>query len=235
MKAIADPARIDADPPGDPPAAAFRNRQDAGIRLSELLGAYKSEHPLVLGLARGGVPVAAAIARALDGELDVLVVRKLGSPMSEELAIGAVTAGGGRVVNDRMIRELGISGAYIERETKAQMAEAARRETRYRGTGGPPAVAGRTVIVVDDGLATGATMLAAVRWVRARMPKRLVVAVPVGSRDACAMLQAEADAVVCLATPDPFWAVGVCYIDFGQVQDEEVERLLREARPAPTR
>jgi len=235
MKAIADVSRIDADPPGDPPAGAFRNREDAGNRLSGLLAAYKPANPLVLGLARGGVPVAAAVARALDGELDVLVVRKLGSPMSEELAIGAVTAGGGRVLNDRMIRDLGISEAYVERETKAQMAEAARREGRYRGGSSPLGIAGRTVILVDDGLATGATMLAAVRWVRARKPSRLVVAVPVGSRDACAMLRTEADAVVCLAAPEPFWAVGVYYVDFGQVEDEAVERLLREGRATSAR
>lgn len=229
MRAIANPLLIGLDPP-DEGAPSFRDREDAGTRLAERLTGWRGADVLVLGIPRGGVPVAAAVAHALGADLDVLVARKLGSPVSAELAIGAVTADGNRFVNDAMVRELGVSAAYLERVTKQELAEAARREQRFRGGAEPAPVAGRTVILVDDGLATGATMIAAARSARARKPARLVIAVPVGSSEACAVLQREADEVVCLATPDPFWAVGLYYRDFGQTEDAEVERLLREAR-----
>jgi putative phosphoribosyl transferase len=229
MRAIADASRIDDDPPAGV-VPTFHDRENAGARLSALLGSYRKTHAVVLGLARGGVPVAAAVARALEAELDVLVVRKLGSPISDELAIGAVTSDGGRYLNTGMIRDLGVSQAYVERVTNAQISAAKRLAVQLRAGAPAPDLAHRTVILVDDGLATGATMIAAARSVRAQRPQRLVIGVPVGSRQACAILQTEADEVVCLATPDPFWAVGVYYDDFSQTENAEVAHLLGEAR-----
>lgn len=231
MRAIAHPSAIDADFASylDPP---FQDRADAGARLSERLTSYRGQHALVLGIPRGGVPVAAVVARALDAELDVVVARKLRSPISAELAIGAVTSDGGRFLNESMLQQLGVGESYIDRATKTEMAEAARREKRFRGGAAAPNFAGRTVILVDDGLATGATMIAAARSVRAHGPARLIIAVPVGSAEACDALRHEADEVVCLQTPEPFWAVGVHYRDFQQTEDDEVERLLLEAREA---
>ncbi|MGH7714088.1 MAG: phosphoribosyltransferase [Gemmatimonadaceae bacterium] len=207
----------------------FRDRADAGIRLAEHLGDYADRDALILGLARGGVPVAAEVARALEGELDVVVARKLGAPTSRELAIGAVTADGGFYVNKQLIRELAIPTQYVERLTAMEMAEARRQEERFR-FGPPPNVNGRTVVLIDDGLATGATMIAAARSVRGRSPSQLVVGVPVGSAEACEELRAEADDVVCLVTPRPFWAVGLYYQDFGQIDDDEVVHLLQQTR-----
>lgn len=228
MRAIADPSRVDDDPPANM-GAMFRDREDAGARLAARLTQYRGVHAVVLGLARGGVPVAAPVAQALGGDLDVLVVRKLGSPISDELAIGAVTADGVRVLNRRVVNELGVRPGYIQRVTEVRMAEARQLAETLRGGVAPPSLKDRTVIVCDDGLATGATMEAAVRAVRAQEPKRVVVAVPVGSREACAMLRREADEVVCLATPEPFWAVGVYFSDFSQTENDEVQRLLRAA------
>jgi putative phosphoribosyl transferase len=210
--------------------ALFRDRRDAGARLGERLAGYRGRDALVLAIPRGGVPVAEEVARRLDAELDVVVARKLGAPGQPELAIGAVTANGGRFLNDELVGETGAAGAYLERVTAEQMAEARRREERFRGGAAPPRIAGRTVIVVDDGLATGATMRAAVRSVRQRGPARLVVAVPVGSGEACAALAAEADELVCLAIPALFWAVGLHYADFRPTEDAEVEAILRAAR-----
>jgi predicted phosphoribosyltransferase len=217
----------------------FRDRVDAGRRLAEHLDEYRGQDALVLGIPRGGVPVAAEVARLLPAELDVVVARKLGAPSSAELAIGAVTANGGRFLNEPLIRELGVPAGYLERAIEEQMAEARRREQRFRGDRPKPRMAGRTVIVVDDGLATGATMRAAVRSVRQQQPRRLVVAVPVGSREACAALREEADEVVGLYAPEPFWAVGLYYERFAPTEDAEVEELLRGAHarrgqpPAP--
>jgi predicted phosphoribosyltransferase len=206
----------------------FADRAAAGRRLAEFLGEYHGQDALVLGIPRGGAPVAAEVARLLAAELDVVVARKLGAPTSAELAIGAVTANGGRFLNERLIRELGISMSYLERAIAEQIAEARRREQRFRGGRPKPRVAGRTVIVVDDGLATGATMRAAVRSVRQQQPGRLIVAVPVGSREACAALREEADELICLYAPEPFWAVGLYYERFAPTEDAEVEQLLRE-------
>jgi putative phosphoribosyl transferase len=210
----------------------FRDRADAGRRLAERLERYRTRSPVVFAIPRGGVPVGAEIARSLDAELDVIVARKLGAPFQPELALGAVAADGERVLNQDILRELEIDQAYLERIAQEQMAEARRREERFRAGRAPAQVAGRTALLVDDGLATGATMRAAARSLRRRQPAALVVAVPVGSRDACAALRQEADEVVCLAEPEPFYAIGPYYQTFEQVEDAEVTRLLSQLAKA---
>ena len=204
----------------------FRDRLDAGERLAERLEGYRAASPLVLAIPRGGVPVGAEVARHLGAELDVVVARKLGAPSHPELAIGAVTADGARFLNQDLLRLIPVDQAYLAQVTREQGEEARRRETRFRQDRPPLEVAGRTVLLVDDGLATGATMRAAARAVRKRAPARLVVAVPVGSRDACAALHEDADEVVCLVQPEPFYAVGMHYREFPQVEDAEVVRIL---------
>ena len=208
----------------------FRDRRDAGAQLGERLAeTYEGEHALVLGIPRGGVPVAAEVASRLNAGLDVVVARKLGAPGYEELAIGAVTANGGRFLNDDVIRELNVTEAYIEAVTAEQQGEARRREERFREGRAAAEFTGRTVIIVDDGLATGATMRAAVRSVRRGGPARIVVAVPVGSVQACAALAGEADDVVCLFAPEAFWAVGYYYEHFEPTEDDEVQAILSAA------
>ena len=206
----------------------YRDRVEAGARLAEELERYRSEHPVVLGIPRGGVPVAAEVARRLGSELDVIVARKLGAPGHEELALGAVTADGGRFLNADVVRALRVSDAYLETVTAREMAEAHRREQRFRGARGPVELRGKLVILVDDGLATGATMVAAARALRARGPRRVVAAVPVGSGQAVAALAAEVDEVICPRRPEPFVAIGLHYADFSQVEDAEVLKLLEE-------
>ncbi len=209
----------------------FRDRQNAGATLAARLERYRGGGGLVLALPRGGVVVAAEVARRLGAELDVVVARRLGSPHSAELAIGAVTADGGRFLNEDVI--LCFPEPYITAVPMAQRGEARRRETLFRASQPAPRIQGRIVILVDDGLATGATMQAAVQSVRAQAPARLVVAVPVCSREACAALRAEADEVVCLSEPEHFGAVGSWYERFEQTKDAEVQRLLAElAAPA---
>jgi putative phosphoribosyl transferase len=210
--------------------ALFKDRADAGAQLGRRLAAYKSKGVLVMGIPRGGVPVAAEVARALDAELDVVVARKLGAPISSELAIGAVTADGCRYLNDAIVRELAVPITYVEEVTARQSAEAKRRETLFRGDRAADVVQARTVILVDDGLATGATMIAAARSIRARRPARLVIAVPVGSPEACEALKAEADDVVCLSIPENLWAIGLHYRDFRQTEDADVQHLLAESK-----
>ena len=206
----------------------FEDRKDAGRSLARRLSKYRGEDGLVLGIPRGGVPVAAEVARALGAELDVVVARKLGAPGQEELAIGAVTADGGEFVNEELVAALRVSDAYLARVRSEQTAEARRREARFRH--GRPAldVRGRVVLLVDDGLATGATMRAAARSVRKAGPAKLVIAVPVGAAETCEALQSEADEVVCPNTPEPFGAVGFFYRDFAATEDAEVERILDE-------
>jgi predicted phosphoribosyltransferase len=205
----------------------FRNRADAGRRLAEKLAAYASRpEVLVLALPRGGVPVGDKVARALGVPLDVFLVRKLGVPGYEELAMGAVATGGVRVLNDEIVRGLGISECQIDAAVAQELHELARRERLYRRGRPPPDVAGRTVILVDDGLATGATMRAAVAALRQQQPTRIVIAVPTASPDTCEAMKAEADDVICAMTPEPFFAVGAWYEDFTQTTDDEVRELL---------
>jgi predicted phosphoribosyltransferase len=209
----------------------FRDRITAGAALARSLDRYRGQQdgrPLVLGIPRGGVPVAAEVARRLNGDLDVVVARKLGSPISPELAIGAVTANGGLYLNEEIIHGLGVPPEYLERVTTEQSEEARRREARFRDGRPDLRVSGRVVIVVDDGLATGATMRAAVRSVRTGLPSRLIVAVPVGPESTCADLRREADEVVCLYELDPFWAVGLYYRHFEPTDDAEVTRILQD-------
>lgn len=208
----------------------FSDRADAGRQLARGLGKYRGKHALVLGLPRGGVPVAAEVAAVLDAELDVIVARKLGAPSQPELGIGAVTADGTRFINDRLLRIVGASPAYVERTAHEQQLEAKRREQRFRPRMPPLEMSGRTVIVVDDGLATGATMRAAIGAAQRAKPKHLVVAVPVGSTDTCEWLARQVDELVCLHHPEPFYSVGMYYSDFDQTSDEEVIALLSKHR-----
>ena len=223
-----------------PPPLPFRDRDEAGRALGAQLAALLRPRPsaadaLVLGLPRGGVPVAQQVAQALGLPLDVLIVRKLGVPGQPEFAMGAIASGGLRVLNDDVVRMLDISAASIEAVARDEAAELARRAQLYRGHRPPPALAGRSVILVDDGLATGATMRAAVRAVRTQAPARIVVAVPVASADTADDLRREADLVVATATPEPFVAVGCWYRDFDQVTDAQVQRLLADAGRAGPR
>jgi putative phosphoribosyl transferase len=212
-------------------AVRFRDRAEAGRLLAEALRAYAGcDGVRLLALPRGGVPVAFEIARVLAAPLDVFVVRKLGVPGHEELALGAIASGGARVINSRLVEELGIPPERLEAIEAAERLELARREHAYRGDRPALDLAGRTVILVDDGLATGATMLAAIRAVRQDHPARVVVAVPVAQHDVCEALGGEADEVVCLRTPEPFRSVGMWYHDFSQTGDEEVRALLGRAR-----
>jgi putative phosphoribosyl transferase len=211
-------------------AHIYRDRADAGQTLAQYLLAQESDaNPLVLALPRGGVPVAFEVARALRAELDIFLVRKLGLPGHEELAIGAIASGGVRVLNQELIQELQLSEALIDRLTATEQRELERRERLYRENRPPVIVRDRTVILIDDGLATGASMMAAIRALRPRSPKRIVVAVPVGAPETCQQFRAEADNVICPATPEPFGAVGAWYHDFSQTSDNEVRKLLEVA------
>jgi predicted phosphoribosyltransferase len=208
----------------------YRDRTEAGRVLAERLGTYADRPELiVLALPRGGVPVGYEVARALHAPLDVFIVRKLGVPGHEELAMGAVATGGVRVLNDQVVRGLGIPDSVIDAVASWELEELRRRERLYRGDRPPPDVRGKTVILVDDGLATGSTMLAAVRALRQQQPARIVVAVPIAAPDTCELLRAEVDDVVCAVTPEPFYAVGLWYRDFSQTTDEEVRELLAQA------
>lgn len=205
----------------------FRDRREAGRVLAEELASYREKAGLlVLGLARGGVPVGWEVASALHAELDVFLVRKLGVPQWPELAMGALASGGGVVMNENVLSSLAISDDQIRAVIDRETAELQRREQAYRG-GRPVAdPRGKTVILVDDGIATGASMLAAVRAVRAAGPESIIVAVPVGPPSACQELLQEADDVVCASMPPDFEAVGQVYVDFHQVDDDEVRELL---------
>jgi predicted phosphoribosyltransferase len=208
----------------------FRNRTEAGRELAARLAEY-TDRPdvVVLALPRGGVPVAFEVARALHVPLDVFLVRKLGVPGQEELAMGAIATGGVRAVNDEVVQALGIPDEVMNAVAAAQQQELERRERAYRGDRPSREVQGQTVILVDDGLATGSSMRAAIAALRQQRPTRIVVAVPVGAADTSAELAREADEAVCARTPEPFGAVGLWYDDFSQTTDEEVHDLLQRA------
>ena len=210
----------------------FRDRREAGRLLAAKLSTYAGKPDVVvLGLPRGGVPVAFEVARALGAPLDVFLVRKLGVPGHEELAMGAVASGGVLVLNDDVIARLGIAPEEIDAVAAKETAELARREQLYRSGRTSPEFGGRTVILVDDGLATGATMRAAITALRQSGPARIIVAVPTAAPDICEEFKKQADEIVCYMTPAPFLAVGRWYEDFGQTTDDEVCALLAQAQP----
>ena len=211
----------------------FRNRVDAGRQLAAVLGRYGGRSDvIVLALPRGGVPVAFEVARALGAPLDLFLVRKIGVPGHPELAMGAIAEGGVRVLNQGLIRDLGIPSSAVEQVVVRERLELERRDRLYRGGRPLPVLKSRTVILVDDGLATGATMEAAVHSLRQMTDESIIVAAPVGAPDTCQRLREIADEVVCVATPAGFDAVGLWYDDFSQTSDEEVQSLLSDANAA---
>jgi putative phosphoribosyl transferase len=208
----------------------FRDRSEAGRVLAEELGRYANrDDVVVLALPRGGVPVGYEVAKALGAPLDVFVVRKVGVPGHRELAMGAIAAGGLLVLDEDLIRTLGIGEAEIRQAVAAEAHELERREAAYRNGRDPPELAGKTVILVDDGLATGSTMRAAALAVRGHRPERVVVAVPVAAAQTCEEVRDDVDEIICAATPRPFHAVGLWYEDFSQTSDDEVRELLARA------
>jgi putative phosphoribosyl transferase len=208
----------------------FQNRSAAGRLPAKKLETYAlAPDVLVLALPRGGVPVAFEVAKALDVPMDVFLVRKLGVPSQEELAMGAIATGGVRVVNEDVVRLLGIPESMIAAVAAREQRELERRQREYRGDRQNPVVRGRIIILVDDGLATGSTMRAAAAALRQQQPKRIVIAVPVAPPETCAEFRAEVDEVVCATTPEPFYGVGRWYEDFTQTTDEEVRDLLERA------
>jgi predicted phosphoribosyltransferase len=220
-----------------PPARLFRfkDRFDAGRRLAAELQRYAGRPDvIVLALPRGGVPVGYEVARALGAPLDLFLVRKLGVPGHEELAMGAIASGGVRVFNPDVLSVLDVPPDLMDEAVRRETAELGRRERAYRDDQPPPDVRGKTVILVDDGLATGSTMLAAARALRRLGPARIVVAVPTASPETCEQFRSVVDEVVCAVTPDPFHAVGLWYEDFSQTTDEEVRELLAQARAGET-
>jgi len=208
----------------------FRDRSEAGQELAQKLASYANRPDvLVLALPRGGVPVAYEVAQALHAPLDVFLVRKLGMPGEEELALGAIASGGVRVLNKELISYMRVPDDVLEAVTRREQHELERREQMYRKGRPAASVEGRTVVLIDDGLATGASMLAASRALRPQGAARIVVAVPVASRQTCDDFRREVDEIICLATPHPFGAVGIWYEDFAQISDQQVRALLEEA------
>lgn len=214
----------------------FRDRTEAGKKLAAKLAAY-AHHPdvLVFALPRGGVPVGFEVAKALDAPLDIFLVRKLGVPGHEELAMGAIASGDVRVLNEDVVQYLRIPSEMIDAVAKAEQQELERREHAYRGDRPKLDIRGHTVILVDDGLATGSTMRAAAMALRQQQPVRIIVAVPVASPSSCDEFKGLIDECVCAVTPEPFYAVGLWYEDFTQTTDEEVRRLLAQSEPSTSR
>jgi putative phosphoribosyl transferase len=212
----------------------FANRTDAGKKLATALARYRDDDPVVLALPRGGVPVALEIARALDAPLDLVIARKIGVPFQPELAMGAVVDGETPIVvrNEDVISAVAVSAGAFDAICRREMDEIKRRRERYLGDCAPVPVSGKTAIVVDDGIATGATVRATLRATRARHPKRLVLATPVAPSDTLAELQPETDDIVCLETPAFFGSIGTYYRDFSQLTDEAVVALLGQASRA---
>ncbi len=209
---------------------AFVNREEAGRQLAEALRfLHREPDPLILAIPRGGVVVGYQVGRILELPLDLFLVRKIGAPFNPELALGAVTVMGDVVVDEALVRDLGVRRNYLEQEITRQREALARRASLYRGDRPLPALEGRTLVLVDDGAATGSTMLAGLRALRQQKPAKLIAALPVASDIAIPRLKEAADQVVCLLVPELFWAVGAYYLNFEQVSDEEVIRLLEEA------
>lgn len=214
--------------------ALFTNRADAGQRLAEALRHYQGRKDvMVLALPRGGVPVAFEVANALKAPLDLMLVRKLGAPGQEELAMGAIATGGVRVLNTDVIDRLRVSDRILAEVTSRESVELERRQRTYRGDRPPPVLKGRCVILVDDGIATGATMRSAVKAARLQKPARLVVAAPVAAVEVVSELRREADEVVCVFTPEPLVAIGCWYDEFTQASDDEVKDLLARVSRSP--
>ena len=209
--------------------AIFIDRRDAGKRLAQKLEEYAGrEDVLVLGLPRGGVPVAYEVAKELNAPLDVFMVRKLGLPGHEELAMGAIASGGVRVLNEDVVIALDIPDSVIEAVSSREQEELERRERAYRGNRPRPQVEGKTVILIDDGLATGSSMRAAVAGVKTQNPAHVIVAVPAAAPETCEEFEDEVDEIICLAKPQPFYGVGLWYENFSQTSDEEVRELLSQ-------
>jgi len=210
----------------------FRDRRSAGLELAEALTPYAEEHPLVLALPRGGVPVAYEIARVLHAPLDLVLVRKIGAPGYPELGLGAVVDGADPqwVLNEEVLRQIQPPTDWFEKEMQRQLLELERRRHLYCGDRAAPSVAGRCVIVVDDGIATGGTVRAALKGLRKAEPDRLILVTPVGPREVIEELRSQVDELICLAMPDPFIAVGKHYLDFDQTEDREVIELLEKAQ-----
>lgn len=217
-------------PEPDPP---FRDRADAGLRLADRLRSFEDQNPIVLGLPRGGVAVACEISRALHAPLDVIVARKLGAPAQPELGIGAIAPHGVRILDTMAVELLGITPEEIDNITARETAEMDRRLQLYRGDKPPLDLTDRTVILVDDGLATGVTARAAIQALRRQHPHRLVLAVPVCAPETARLLRGEVDDFVCLLMPEPFRAVGLWYEDFEQLTDEQVLALLTQSQARP--
>ena len=214
----------------------YVNRADAGRALARMLAAYADRSDaIVMGLPRGGVPVAYEVAQALGLPLDIFLVRKLGVPGQEELAMGAIATGGVRVLNDDVVGPLGVDAATLDRVAAREQQELERREAAYRDGRPRPDVEGRTVLLVDDGLATGSTMLVAIRALQLQHPARIVVAVPAAAPSVCAEIGREVDEIICAITPEPFYAVGLWYDDFSETSDDDVRTLLHQASRRATR
>jgi putative phosphoribosyl transferase len=205
----------------------FQDRREAGKALAGELASFKeTPNMIVLGIPRGGVVVGHEIAKALNAPLDVYITRKIGAPHNPELAIGAVASDGTLLIDHQLVRRLGVSQDYVEQESDRQKQEINRRVAEYRGEGPGPELAGKVVILVDDGVATGATTLATIKAIKSQEPAQLILAIPVGPRDSIESLRQEVDQLVCLHAPEVFWAVGAFYNVFDQTSDEEVKALL---------